>query len=398
MFPWKKHIWKIILTLLFATAVVFGILQRTPEAPPKNQPQLRQTVNQLELQQELRSLFQKGSLLSQDNPEQTAITFIAVGDIMLSRRIAQTIQKKQDPNFPLAPISELLTSTDFNFANLESPFSSKDTFNAGRTFSFNAPKTNAKLLVDNKFSVVSTANNHAFDQGSDGIFTTLRILRDNNILPVGTATTTEQAWIPQILSIKKVKIAFLAASYASENDGGIRKNSYVARIEDTEKLKAALFLARQQANFVIVSMHAGIEYTRKPNEQQTAFARAAIDNGADIVIGAHPHWIQTIEEYKGKYIFYSLGNFVFDQDWSQETSEGLTIKVTLTTQGIQHTQGATINDLQGTKIPLEIKQIELIPVIISKDLQTRKATDAESKKILDSINQTTRFLYPQNLK
>ena len=76
-------------------------------------------------------------------------------------------------------------------------------------------------------------------------------------------------------------------------------------------------------------MHAGTEYTRTPMPQQITFAHAAIDDGADIVIGAHPHWVQTIEKYKGKYIFYSLGNFIFDQAWSQETMEGLTLKITV---------------------------------------------------------------------
>ncbi len=90
-------------------------------------------------------------------------------------------------------------------------------------------------------------------------------------------------------------------------------------MQDTERLIGAIRQAREQADFIVVTMHGGQEYTLTPTNLQTDFARTAIDNGADIVIGAHPHWIQATERYKNKYIFYSLGNFVFDQEFSEET-------------------------------------------------------------------------------
>jgi poly-gamma-glutamate synthesis protein (capsule biosynthesis protein) len=74
-------------------------------------------------------------------------------------------------------------------------------------------------------------------------------------------------------------------------------------------------------------MHSGTEYVANPNARQVAFARAAVDAGADMVIGHHPHVVQTAEKYEGKWIFYSLGNFIFDQMWSQQTREGLGLKV-----------------------------------------------------------------------
>jgi len=103
-------------------------------------------------------------------------------------------------------------------------------------------------------------------------------------------------------------------------------------MQDTQKLSLAVQQARQSADIVVVMMHAGAEYTRTPTRLQTEFARSAIDAGADIVFGAHPHWVQNTEVYQGKHIFYSLGNFVFDQEFSPETKTGLAVEVVVQKQ------------------------------------------------------------------
>src|SRR6185369_10802699 len=147
----------------------------------------------------------------------------------------------------------------------------------------------------------------------------------------------------------------------------------------------------------VVTMHAGTEYTRTPNQAQTDFAHAAIDDGADIVIGAHPHWVQTTEQYKGKYIFYSLGNFIFDQELSQETKEVLTLKITLesTKSASPATPGAaTVDDLQGQRLGAKVKQIELIPVIIENYSTPRVTNDSEATSILKKINATNKIITP----
>ena len=108
------------------------------------------------------------------------------------------------------------------------------------------------------------------------------------------------------------------------------------------------------------------------NSRQTDFARAAIDYGADLVIGHHPHVVQTMEQYQGKYIFYSLGNFVFDQSWSQETKEGLAIELKLSRQGVI--------------------EVYFWPVVMEKLAQPRLAKSAEAEKIL------ARLAYPLDLQ
>jgi poly-gamma-glutamate synthesis protein (capsule biosynthesis protein) len=132
-----------------------------------------------------------------------------------------------------------------------------------------------------------------------------------------------------------------------------------------EKMTKAVEEAKQRADFVIVSMHAGTEYADKPDDSQVNFAHAAIDAGADLVIGHHPHVVQTMEKYKEKYIFYSLGNFVFDQMWFQETTEGLTIKAYFTKSGIG--------------------KISLSPITMENFAQPKITTYGDAEKILQRL-------------
>ena len=133
-----------------------------------------------------------------------------------------------------------------------------------------------------------------------------------------------------------------------------------------ERMQRAIQEANSIADIIIVSMHAGDEYEPLPNDSQMAFAHAAIDAGAEMVIGHHPHVVQTMEIYKGKYIFYSLGNFIFDQMWSRETREGLLIKAAFTKEGV--------------------KNVTFHPVLIEDYAQPRFMEDREDiTRILDRL-------------
>ncbi|HEX3099614.1 MAG TPA: CapA family protein [Patescibacteria group bacterium] len=302
-------------------------------------------------------------------------TFLAVGDIMLSRDVAaQMEQHNKDGLYPFANILGLLSSTDFNFANLESPFSGTDEQDPDpNTFTFNAPTYALRGLVKNNFKVLNLANNHAMNQGKDGVMFTKKYLLENDILGIGTGANAEEAWQGGVYTAGNgTKIGFAGATYGPNTE-------YLAQTSDLDHLKETVARLKMQSDFVVVTMHAGEEYTREPTAAQTKFAQAAIDDGADIVIGAHPHWIQPFEKYKGKYIFYSLGNFVFDQSWSQDTKEGLTLKITL----------------DKTAKQVVLKQIELVPVIIEHNSQPRLATEAEQKSIFKKIGATTNVITPQ---
>lgn len=328
----------------------------------------------------------------------TSATFLAGGDIMLSRNVAAAIQKSNDVDLPFRNIADILKSTDFNFANLESPVApfAKNQIIGGHSLLFGAPAGYIKGLADFNFKILNLANNHALDQGLLGIKATRSALDNLNIKYEGAGDNLDQAWQPAIVEANGIKIGFIGASYASVNDSGKTTNNYVARIGDLENLKSSIQNLKSKSDFIVVTMHAGTEYTKTPNAAQTAFAHAAIDDGADMIIGSHPHWVQTIEEYNDKYIFYSLGNFIFDQDWSQETKEGLTLKITLSKSGGTNPQApgaASLGDLQGSRIPAKLESVELIPIIINSS-QPRPATADEGKKVLKKINQNMNILYP----
>jgi poly-gamma-glutamate synthesis protein (capsule biosynthesis protein) len=345
--------------------------------------------------------------LGQNEDLSTEVTFNAVGDIMLSREVANRIYKNnRDAYWPFRNLEqELGWDVDFNFGNLESPFSGRDDFQVGPDLKFNAPTWAFAGLEQYNFKVLNLANNHITNQGIEGLIYTRDLLRENQMLPVGAGENLDEAWRGQVFSIKGIRIGFIGATYHSGSS-----NYNVALIKDKERLIASLNELKSRSDFIIVTMHAGEEYVRTPNQSQIDFARTAIDNGADMVIGTHPHWVQTIEQYNQKYIFYSLGNFVFDQMWNQDTKEGLMLKITLSRKGLCHpglnpnsptplSRTDQINlvcttDLQGSKEPAKLKTIELVPIIIENYGQPRIATEVEKQIILNKIGATTNVITP----
>lgn len=324
---------------------------------------------------------------------QKQASFLAVGDIMLSRNVATKIKEASDPLLPFRPLESLFQSVDFSFGNLESPFAQNPII-GGHSLIFGAPSENIEGLIKNNFKVLSLANNHALDQGLSGLARTIAHLDENNIQHVGAGRSSQAAWAPAVIEQNGFKICFVAASYSSINDNGKTTNDYVARIESVYNLQLAIKNLKSDCDFVTVSMHAGAEYTRTPNQTQIDFAHAAIDSGADLVIGHHPHWVQTIERYKGKYIFHSLGNFIFDQMWSQQTREGLALKMTITKNDCHPKRKAWDPKIQDNAIcdSAQLQSIELIPIIIDNYSTPRLASEQESQNILHSINTTSTMI------
>ena len=268
----------------------------------------------------------KDSLIK--NPPK-ATTILAVGDIMLSRDV-DTKMDQFGRLYPFENTVELTKNADFSIANLESPF--RDGVSVPEPMVFGAEKASVEGLVAGGFDAVNLANNHFGNQDQKGMITTFNTLKDKKIDYFGAGLNNVDAAKPLIEDINGRKIAFLGYT-----DIDVIPNSYIANqnssgvnIMNIDNLKTDLKNARKKADFVIVSMHAGYEYTNSPSQRQRDFAHAAIDSGADLVIGHHPHVVQGVEFYKGKFIDYSLGNFIFDQPWSTETQQGLVAKFSLT--------------------------------------------------------------------
>ncbi|MEP6538448.1 MAG: CapA family protein [Bryobacteraceae bacterium] len=247
------------------------------------------------------------------------------GDVMLSRWVSRKAHQQNDPSWPFREIAPVFESADIAFVNLESPFTSrKRPFDAGMVFG--APPDMAEGLRLAGIDVVSTANNHARDCGEKGVEFTLQVLKDNGIAAAGTGLTEDLAHQGALIERKGLRFGFLAYTYDQRNGNYPDDDDRIAVME-VARLREDLQSLKQRADVAIVSMHAGNEYQTKASVHQQAFARAAIDAGAILVVGHHPHVVQPVENYKGGLIFYSLGNLVFDQSEPPGTQHGLVAEI-----------------------------------------------------------------------
>jgi gamma-polyglutamate biosynthesis protein CapA len=240
------------------------------------------------------------------------ITLIATGDVIPARSVNyQTIIRK-DFKWPFANTAEFIKNTDITFINLESPLTDKCPITQSGMI-FCGDKKHIEGLLYAGIDVVNLANNHLGNQGIKGINETLELLNNSEILTAGINDTV-------VKEIKGVKFAFLGF-----ND--IEKSGNPSPAEDVI-IMSQIKNARKISDIIIVAFHWGDEYTPQPNIRQRYLAHLAIDIGADLIIGNHPHWIQPVEIYKGKLIVYAHGNFIFDQMWSEKTKEGVVGKYT----------------------------------------------------------------------
>ncbi|MDO8620116.1 MAG: CapA family protein [bacterium] len=272
---------------------------------------------------------ENGAEMPRGEPIPQEVKLIFAGDIMLSRGIGKIVERKQDYTFPFASTTELFHSADIVFANLENPVSTGGV-RSGSIYSFRAdPQTLGGLLFAG-VGVVSIANNHIWDYGREAFRDTLANLSENGIIAVGGGENYEEAHTPKVVTVGKTRVAFLAyTNLISAYLGGASSTPAVSRFTD-DILKTDIAKARELADVVIVSFHWGEEYETKHNREQERVAKLTIDAGANLIVGHHPHVVQEVEEYNGGYIFYSLGNFVFDQNFSEDTGKGLLMEVTLT--------------------------------------------------------------------
>jgi poly-gamma-glutamate synthesis protein (capsule biosynthesis protein) len=239
---------------------------------------------------------------------------------MLSRYVGIVARAKADPGWPLHDVSVLLSSADIAFANLESPFSDRGRV-VDKGMVFKAEPEMVQALEQAGIDIVSTANNHARDCGRYGVEYTLDWLQQHGIAAVGTAPTAEAARQGTVLDRNGVRFGFLAYTYDQSNGNHADLDDRIAMM-DPGRVAGDVKNILERADVVIVSMHAGVEYQHKPNAQQQTFAHAAIDAGASVVVGHHPHVTQAVESYANGVIFYSLGNLVFDQLPQKETQRG----------------------------------------------------------------------------
>lgn len=254
------------------------------------------------------------------------INLLFVGDIMLSRAVGEKIKEAGDYRYPFLETADFLAQADLTFANLENPISDRGQ-NQGSQYSFRADPRTVEGLTFAGFDVVSIANNHILDWGAEALADTVSVLRVNGIEPVGAGQNYEEANGSVIKEVNATKIAFLA--YTNLYPEALEATSGRAGVSDFDSAKKKIAEAKEAADIVVVSLHWGDEYETRSNGLQQTIGRVLVDAGADLVVGHHPHVVQEIEPYKNGWIVYSLGNFVFDQGFSQATMRGLAVTATI---------------------------------------------------------------------
>jgi len=255
-------------------------------------------------------------------PRETKLVF--GGDVILARGVADAVRRKNDPSSPLHDMADLFSKADIAFVNLESPFWDKKPYGTSELIFRAEPETIAALELAG-IDVVSTANNHSRDCYKEGVTFTLAWLKQHGIAFAGSGETAEAAHAGSVLERNGLRFGFLGYTFDQSNGNHPDVDPRIAML-DAAQMTLDVASMKRRAEVVIVSMHAGAEYWTRVHPIQTAFAHAAVDAGANVVVGHHPHVVQPVERYKDGVIFYSLGNLVFDQR-RKETQEGLVAEV-----------------------------------------------------------------------
>lgn len=230
------------------------------------------------------------------------IIFMAVGDVMLGRSVNAKMRKLNNFTYPFLKTASFLKLADLTFINLESPFYDPcPTTNEGMKLCADPRAIEGLILAG--VDVVNLANNHSRNYGQAGVEITQNLLQENKIAFI----SHEDNFL--IRAVKGIRFGFLGFDLTS----GYQEEEIIEAVKEK----------RPQVDLLIISFHWGTEYAPEPTTKQVALAHRMIDAGADLILGHHPHVIQKVEDYHGRKIVYSLGNFIFDQPWSEATKKGL---------------------------------------------------------------------------
>jgi poly-gamma-glutamate capsule biosynthesis protein CapA/YwtB (metallophosphatase superfamily) len=277
--------------------------------------------------------FIKANILSKSVPEfdRSKITRIAAGGtVVLARGIAATIDSKNNPYLPWYGTKDFMSDADFSIVNFKSPLVYKYKKPASRWHLYGKSSYVAGLVYAG-VDLVSVSGNHMGDAGKQGLLDTIDILKKVSINSVGAGINKEKAYEPYIWKKDDVTFAFLAFNSVvssivkAKDKGNTVKSTGIAWLDDDALV--AVNEAKKKADIVIAIVNWGKEYIPKPTDKEIEWGRKLVDAGADIILGDQAHWVQNYEFYKNKFISYGLGNYVFDQYWSEKTREGILEKL-----------------------------------------------------------------------
>ncbi len=301
------------------------------------------------------------------------ITLNAVGDIIPGRKVAMKMAQN-GALYPFQDVAPYIKDADIVHADLECPLSDRYP-PPYQGVDFIAPSKTIEGIKLCGIDIVSLANNHSTNFGTGAFTDTLQLLQANGIAYVGGGYNADEAYRRAVMDVKGVRISFLDYNSILGSVNATQSRPGVAWIDmqpfaaddpqDVAMVQEAVRAAKQDSDFVIASFHWSEEYKKMPSASQRKVAHAACDAGADMVIGTHPHCIQSLEWYGESLIAYSLGNFVFDQMWADYTRQGIILRCRLA--------GG------------ELVDVEVLPYLIHDYCRPMVLDQAGGKRIIDEL-------------
>ena len=273
------------------------------------------------------------------------VELVAVGDVSLGdhpmcvgRGIASRLRRfgVERPLYPFEHVASLFQDADLVFGNLETPLGDDGLrTNDIQSVEMRGPADGAARLRGAGFNVVNIANNHILQHGEGAFGATVATLERHGVAVVGLRQSGVPATVPVTLVRRGLRVVFLG--YAFEPDKYFAGTPLYAFGPSCD-IPAEVRAAREQADVVVCSMHWGDEFIRYPSNEMRAVGRAAIDAGAQAVLGHHPHVFHGIESYRHGVIAYSLGNFAFDMLWDPALRTGLVLRLDIGADGVRNVE------------------------------------------------------------
>lgn len=308
-----------------------------PGVSPRN-PKIAARIPAIE------EIFKGGHKQNALMPKQRIRTIIATGDVIPARSVNSRVLQVRDFKWPYLKTADFLKVADITFINLESPLIDNcPVTNKGMVFC--GDSKNIEGLLYAGVDIANLANNHSGNYGFEALKSTAGLLNKSGIQVTGFDGV-------QVINVRGIKFGFLGFDD-------------IGNPASEEKIKADIIEAKKRADVVVAAFHWGTEYKDQPDKRQVFLGHLAVDAGADLVIGNHPHWIQPVEIYKNKLITYAHGNFIFDQEWSLKTKQGVIGKYTF------------LDD--------KLTDVEFFPVLIEDYGQPRFLEGEEKNRILEDM-------------
>lgn len=292
---------------LIIAAILLSFIGFLNESTPRTNL-AKSFINDTGLESNIPSIS-KSLTINKFSTHKSEHTICIGGDVNLSETMAGYIAGGLQPFGFINPVT---SDCDLYIINLETNVSDA---NVGKrqqkNYAFKAPPSTLQTLVDAKVHAVSLANNHTKDYGAEALIDQFKHLDNYGIAHFGAGANIDQAFLPLILDIGGLKVGLIGLNDAETRIGNANSNVAGSAFLNASRVKNAISQAKAVSDLVIVLPHWGIEHQTRASAKQVQWGRNFIDWGADLVAGAHPHVRQNIEEYKGKKIYYSLGNYVF---------------------------------------------------------------------------------------